>query len=111
MRKTSPLFLGLSLATTFVTMAAAQDVNPSAVKPPKYIQIVVEYTKPGKGGLAHDKSASSIPTGRPGVRRSPNLPPRPQPTPQRPNSNAPKEPLTDQQPPHRVGAFLCWPPR
>ena len=59
MRKTSSLFLGLSLAASTVTMAAAQDQNPSAVKPPKYIQITVEYLKPGKGGLAHDKTESA----------------------------------------------------
>jgi hypothetical protein len=41
-------------------MAAAQpDQSPSAVKPPKYLQITVEYVKPGKGGLAHDKTESA----------------------------------------------------
>jgi hypothetical protein len=59
MRKTSSLFLGLSLAASCIATAAAQDQNPSAVKPPKYIQIVVEYVKPGKGGLAHDKTESA----------------------------------------------------
>jgi hypothetical protein len=60
MRKTSSLFLGLSLAAACITMAAAQpDQSPSAVKPPKYLQITVEYVKPGKGGLAHDKTESA----------------------------------------------------
>jgi hypothetical protein len=29
------------------------------MKPPKYLQVTVEYTKPGKGGLAHDKTESA----------------------------------------------------
>jgi len=40
-------------------MAAAQD-QPSTMTPPKYLQITVEYTKPGKGGLAHDKTESAF---------------------------------------------------
>jgi len=60
MRITSSLFLFLSLAASGVTIAAAQpDQSPSAVKPPKYLQITVEYVKPGKGGLAHDKTESA----------------------------------------------------
>ncbi len=60
MRKTSRLFLGLSLAVSGVTMAAAQDQPPAKMKPPNYIQVTVEYTKPGKGGLAHDKTESAF---------------------------------------------------
>ena len=56
MRKTSSLFLGLSLAVSGITMAAAQDQTTTPMKPPKYIEIIVESTKPGKGGLAHDKT-------------------------------------------------------
>jgi hypothetical protein len=59
MNKTCSLFLGMFLAASCVTTAAAQDQSPTAVKPPKYIQIVVEYVKPGKGGLAHDKTESA----------------------------------------------------
>jgi len=40
-------------------MAAAQDQPSTTTKPPKYIQVTVEYTKPGKGGLAHDKTESA----------------------------------------------------
>jgi len=40
-------------------MAAAQD-QPSPMTPPKYLQIAVEYTKPGKGGLAHDKTEGAF---------------------------------------------------
>jgi len=59
MRKISPLFLGLSLAVSAISMAAAQDQPSTTTKPPKYIQVTVEYTKPGKGGLAHDKTESA----------------------------------------------------
>jgi hypothetical protein len=59
MRKTSALFLGLSLAVSGITMAAAQDQPLTPMKPPKYLQVTVEYTKPGKGGLAHDKTESA----------------------------------------------------
>jgi len=60
MRKTSSLFLGLSLAVSGITMAAAQDQPTTSMKPPKYLQITVEYTKPGKGGLAHDKTEGAF---------------------------------------------------
>ena len=60
MRKTNSLFLALSLAVSGITIAAAQpDQSPTAVKPPKYLQVTVEYVKPGKGGLAHDKTESA----------------------------------------------------
>lgn len=60
MRKISPLFLGLSLAVSGISMAAAQDQTSTTMKPPKYLQITVEYTKPGKGGLAHDKTEGAF---------------------------------------------------
>jgi hypothetical protein len=54
------MLLGLSLAVSGITIAAAQpDESPTAIKPPKYLQITVEYVKPGKGGLAHDKTESA----------------------------------------------------
>lgn len=60
MRKTSRLLLGLSVAVCGITMAAAQDQSPAPMKPPKYLQANVEYTKPGKGGLAHDKTEGAF---------------------------------------------------
>ena len=51
--KISPLLLGLSLAVTGSTMAAAQDTT---AKPPAVIQIMREFVKPGKGGAQHDKT-------------------------------------------------------
>ncbi len=59
MRNISSLFVGLPLAVACISMAAAQD-QPSTMTPPKYLQVTVEYTKPGKGGLAHDKTESAF---------------------------------------------------
>jgi hypothetical protein len=56
MNKLSPILLGLSLAVAGSSMAAAQAQTAPTVSAPKYLQIIVEYTKPGKGGAAHDKT-------------------------------------------------------
>jgi hypothetical protein len=61
MRKISPLLLGLSLVVPGISVAAAQDQSSTApMTPPKYLQITVEYTKPGKGGAAHDKTEGAF---------------------------------------------------
>ena len=60
MKKFSPLLLGLSLAVAGSSVAVAQDQTTASVSTPKYLQIIVEYTKPGKGGLAHDKTESAF---------------------------------------------------
>jgi hypothetical protein len=61
MNKLGPIFLGLSLAVAGNTMAAAQNQSSAAVSAaPSYLQVTVEYTKPGKGGLAHDKTESAF---------------------------------------------------
>jgi hypothetical protein len=40
---------------------AAQEPSPAMpAAAPKYLQVTVEYTKPGKGGLAHDKTESAF---------------------------------------------------
>jgi hypothetical protein len=57
--KFSPMMLGLSLAVAGALPAAAQDSSANAT-PPKYMQVVVEYTKPGKGGMAHDKTEGTF---------------------------------------------------
>jgi hypothetical protein len=59
MNKLSPILLGLSLAVAGSSMAAGQDQMAPTVSAPKYLQIIVEYTKPGKGGAAHDKTESA----------------------------------------------------
>ena len=60
MNKFSPFLLGLSLAVTGASVAVAQDQSTASVSAPKYLQILVEYTKPGKGGMAHDKTESAF---------------------------------------------------
>ena len=51
--------LGLSLAVAGSTLTAAQSA-PSTSTLPKILQITVEYTKPYKGGAAHDKTESAF---------------------------------------------------
>jgi hypothetical protein len=60
MNKLSPILLGLSFAAACGSLATAQDQSAAAVSAPKYLQITVEYTKPGKGGAAHDKTESAF---------------------------------------------------
>ncbi len=60
MNKISPILLGLSLAVAGGSLATAQDQSAPAASAPKYLQVTVEYTKPGKGGMAHDKTESAF---------------------------------------------------
>jgi hypothetical protein len=60
MHKLNPILLGLSLAVCAGLPAAAQDASQATVSAPKYMEITVEYTKPGKGGLAHDKTEGAF---------------------------------------------------
>jgi|CZKF01.1.fsa_nt_gi hypothetical protein len=60
MNKFSPFLLGLSLAVAGSSVTVAQDQSTASVSVPKYLQIIVEYTKPGKGGQAHDKTESAF---------------------------------------------------
>ena len=50
--------LGLCLAASFVSMAAAQDSSQMSIR--KVLQITREYTKPGKAGAIHDKAESAF---------------------------------------------------
>jgi len=59
MRKISPILLGMSLAVAGALPAASQD-QPASNSAPKYLQVNVEYTKPGKGGMVHDKTESAF---------------------------------------------------
>jgi hypothetical protein len=58
--KFSPIVLGLSLAVAGGLPATAQDASTAAAPTPKYLQVIVEYPKPGKGGLAHDKTEGAF---------------------------------------------------
>ena len=51
-----PVLLGLSLAVAGSILAPAQDSAPKF----KVLQLTTEYTKPGKGGAAHDKAESAF---------------------------------------------------
>jgi hypothetical protein len=55
--KLSPILLGLSVAATATSIAAAQDVTAT---PPKVIQLTREWIKPGKNGMVHDRSESAF---------------------------------------------------
>jgi hypothetical protein len=59
MKKISPILLGLSIAVAGSALVSAQD-QPASTSAPKYLQINVEYTKPGKGGMAHDRTESAF---------------------------------------------------
>jgi hypothetical protein len=58
--KFSPIVLGLALAVAGSLPAVAQDASTATASAPKYLQVIVEYTKPGKGGLAHDKTEGAF---------------------------------------------------
>jgi hypothetical protein len=56
MSKLNPILLGLSLAVAGSSMAAAQETAAF----PKVLQITREFIKPGKAGMAHDKTESAF---------------------------------------------------
>lgn len=56
MTRISAILLGLSLAATGSSIAAAQDTTA----PPKILQITREWIKPYKNGMAHDKTESAF---------------------------------------------------
>jgi hypothetical protein len=60
MNRLSPVLLGLSFAIAGSLLAAAQDQPAPVSSMHKYLQVTVEYTKPGKGGAAHDKTESAF---------------------------------------------------
>jgi hypothetical protein len=60
MNKLSPYLLGLSVAVACSLTAAAQESSPATPSFPKVLQISREFTKPYKGGAAHDKTESAF---------------------------------------------------
>ena len=60
MKKLSPCLLGLYLAATCFSLVPARAQSMATTPDPKYLQITVEYTKPGKGGMAHDKTEGAF---------------------------------------------------
>ena len=57
MKITRPFLFCLSLVFAGGCLSAAQDAMPS---PPKVIQIMREYLKPGKSGMAHDRTEAAF---------------------------------------------------
>jgi hypothetical protein len=60
MKLFGPILLGSSLAFAGSLPNTAQSETSAPDSAPKYLQITVEYTKPGKGGAAHDKSEGAF---------------------------------------------------
>jgi hypothetical protein len=58
MRKLTRFLVALSLAATYASVTAAQEAPSSSASIPKVLQITREFVKPGKTGMAHDKSES-----------------------------------------------------
>jgi hypothetical protein len=58
--KLTPVLLGISLAAVAASSVSAQDAASTSV--PRILQITREYTKPYKGGAAHDKTESAFVT-------------------------------------------------
>jgi hypothetical protein len=56
MHKLGPCLLGLSLAVSAGSLAAAQETSPATPSIPKILQITREYIKPYKNFAAHDKT-------------------------------------------------------
>ena len=62
MRTSIKFAVALSLAATYAYayVAAAQEVPSGSSSIPKVLQITREYLKPGKAGMAHDKSEGAF---------------------------------------------------
>lgn len=60
MRRVTSALLGLSLASTGVVLAAAQEQQMQASGPPKILEIQREFLKPGKAGVIHDRSEANF---------------------------------------------------
>jgi hypothetical protein len=60
MNKLSRSLLAVSLVAACGCFAAAQENAPGNVSMPKVLLIMREYTKPGKSGMAHEKTESAF---------------------------------------------------
>ena len=60
MRKLNSFLLGLSLTVTCACLSAAQEMSSSSASVPRVLQITREYVKPGKAGMAHEKTESAF---------------------------------------------------
>jgi hypothetical protein len=60
MKKVASSLLGLSLALGGACAALGQEKSAGTAPRPKVLQIMREYTKPGKSGMVHDKAESAF---------------------------------------------------
>ena len=60
MNKLSRSLVMMSLVVACSCIAAAQENSPGNVSMPKVLVIMREYTKPGKSGMAHEKTESAF---------------------------------------------------
>ena len=60
MRKLTRYLVALSLAATYACVTAAQQMPAGSASIPKVLQITREFVKPGKAGMAHDKSEGAF---------------------------------------------------
>ncbi|MGB7727071.1 MAG: hypothetical protein WBL50_03500 [Candidatus Acidiferrum sp.] len=60
MRKLSRLSVALALAATYACVMAAQEMTSGSASIPKVLQISREFVKPGKAGMAHDKTEGAF---------------------------------------------------
>jgi len=60
MKRSTGLWLGLCLLFTGVGTVAAQQVPDGVTPPPKVLQIIVEYLKPGKSGSQHQATEAGF---------------------------------------------------
>jgi len=59
-RKFGRFVVSLSLAATYACGSAAQETSSGSASIPKVLQITREFVKPGKAGMAHDRSESAF---------------------------------------------------
>src|SRR6266436_2963859 len=60
MRTSIKFAVALSLAATYAYVATAQEAPSGSSSIPKVLQITREFLKPGKAGMAHDKTESAF---------------------------------------------------
>jgi hypothetical protein len=60
MKVYTPILLALSLTMAGSLTAPAKSQSMDGASAPKYLQVNVEYVKPDKGGLAHDKTEGAF---------------------------------------------------
>src|SRR6266403_5130164 len=60
MRKFGRFVMAFSIEATYACVTAAQETPSGNSSIPKVLQITREFIKPGKAGMAHDKSESAF---------------------------------------------------